>query len=93
MNSDGKIVADSTCGFRTDLFETEEEGPIVDVSGGFCCSCPAMTVLTGMTDGIYRGECGLLSSDETAHCLEFSETLFAGYSIGCLLYTSPSPRD
>jgi hypothetical protein len=85
MNSDGEIVADSTCGFRTDLVDVMDV-PIVDYSGGFCCSCPAMTVLTGMSDGVYRGDCGLLSSDETAHCLEFSDTLFAGYSISDFYY-------
>jgi hypothetical protein len=81
MNSEGEVVTDSTCGFRTDLAELYGDVPIVDYSGGFCCSCPAMTVFTGMSDGVYRGDCGLLSSDETAHCLEFSDTLFAGYSI------------
>lgn len=86
INSDGEIVADSTCGFQTDMLEVEFGQPIVDYSGGFCCSCPAMTVLTGMSDGVYRGDCGLLSSNETAHCLEFSDTMFAGYSIGDFEY-------
>ena len=82
INSEGEIVANSTCGFRTDLADVFDMGPIVDYSGGFCCACPAMIVFTGVSDGVYRGDCGFLSSNETAHCLEFSETLFAGYTIG-----------
>lgn len=86
VKSDGSIVADSTCGFRTDLADLEEGQMILDYSGGFCCSCPAMTILTGLQEGVHRGDCGLLSSDETAHCLEFSDTLFAGYSVGDFYY-------
>ena len=86
IKSDGSIMADSTCGFRTDLVEIADGQMIVDYSGGFCCSCPVMTVFTGIQEGLHRGNCGLLSSDETAHCLDFSDTLFAGYSIGDYYY-------
>jgi hypothetical protein len=85
LSSSGELVADSTCGFKSDRADISSDN--VDYSGGFCCSCPAMTVFTGMSDGVYRGNCGLLSNDETAHCLEFSETMFAGYSISDFYYS------
>ena len=75
INSEGAITTDSTCGY---VLNGEEPVPY---SQGFCCSCDAITLLTGLSDDVTRGSCGLFSSSETAHCLEFSDIYFAGYEI------------
>ena len=44
---------DSTCGFVKD----SDGKPIIN-SQGFCCSCPLMTILTGLETEHHRGNCG-----------------------------------
>ena len=76
LSSDGEILVDSTCGYKID-----KENKPIDHSQGFCCTCPTLTLLTGISNEVTRGGCGLMSSSETAHCLEFGESYFAGYNI------------
>lgn len=71
-----ELEVDSTCGYAKD----ENDNPIPN-SQGFCCSCPISTLLTGIRTKTTRGDCGFFSTSETAHCLRFSNTTYAGYSI------------
>ncbi len=76
MMSQGKLKIDSTCKYRTD-----SNGMPTTYSQGFCCTCPAVTLLTGLSSEPSRGSCELFGSSQTAHCLEFDKTQYFGYEI------------
>lgn len=73
---DEQLFKDSTCKFKKD-----KDNKIIPDSQGFCCSCPKITLLTGVKSETTRGSCGMFSSSETAHCLNFSDNFFASFEI------------
>lgn len=40
-----------------------------------------MTLFTGYSDEIHRGNCGFFDVSESAHCLVFSDQKYASYEI------------
>ena len=71
---DDEILSDSTCGFVKD-----SEDSLILNSQGFCCSCPWVTMITGLETEHHRGNCGFFDQTDTAHCLVFSNDLYAAY--------------
>lgn len=75
------LIKDSSCGFARNA-----DGSVINYSGGFCCSCSLYTILTGNQTGVNRGECGMFQANQSAHCLLFSDQLYAAFEVKELSY-------
>lgn len=72
----GKILSNSTCGLQTTAL-----GVFVPYSGGFCCTCPLLAILTGISSTVTRNTCTAFGKTQAAHCLRFSSSFYSVYSI------------
>lgn len=76
VSSQNQIKLDSTCKYKLN-----SSGYPIEYSQGFCCTCSAMTLITGLASEVSRGNCQQFGSSQTAHCLEFDRTQYSGYEI------------
>lgn len=79
--SGNRVVTDSTCGFKMNAI-----GAPIPYSGGFCCTCPLITILTGTSSSPTRGNCSAANTLQSAHCLTFSSQSYSAYTIGDARY-------
>lgn len=75
LNSAGQLRLDSTCGYAY------AGGSAVPLSGGFCCSCSALSFFTGLSATQSRGRCTAFSARETAHCMQTAGESWSAYEV------------
>ena len=65
-----------------------------EIVNGECPTCSEITMLVGLTNELYRCmNCGADLQQHVNGKISYLPVLTAREDGGCLLYTSPSPRD
>jgi hypothetical protein len=72
-----RVASDSTCNYAYD-----PSSKAIPYSGGFCCRCPLLSIITGLSSAPTRNNCTAFGSTEAAHCLKFSSQKYSAYAIG-----------